>query len=203
MYVASSRSNAIAVFRRNRRTGRLTQGSGSAGCIAAKGSGGCAGVRGLIGPNSVTVSPDGRNVYATSVASDAVVVMRRNPSTGALTQPTGAAGCVAPSTKSGCAVGRALDGPDVVTVSPDGDNVYVGSFLGNAVVTFDRGSACGLTQPADTTGCLTNTATSGCATGLALSAPEGMAVSGDGANVYVASAASNAVVVLTRNASAP
>ena len=140
-------------------------------------------------------------MYATSVASDDVVVMRRNPSTGALTQPKGAAGCVAPSAKSGCAVGRALDGPDVVTVSPDGDNVYVGSFLGNAVVTFDRGSTGGLTQPADTSGCLTNTATSGCATGLALSAPEGMAVSGDGANVYVASAASNAVVVLARDAS--
>ena len=79
VYVASSRSNAIAVLRRNRRSGRLAQGSGTAGCIAAKRAGGCAGVRGLIGPNSVTVSPDGRNVYATSVASDAVVVMRREP----------------------------------------------------------------------------------------------------------------------------
>ena len=59
VYVASSRSNAIAVLRRNRRTGRLTQGSGAAGLIAAKGAGGCAAVRGLIGPNSVAVSPTG------------------------------------------------------------------------------------------------------------------------------------------------
>ena len=157
-------------------------------------------MRGLIGPNSVTVSPDGRSVYATGVASDAVVVLRRSSSTGALTQAKGPRGCIARTTMSGCTVGRALDGPDVVTVSPDGDNVYVGSFIGNAIVSLDRSSSSGaLTQPADTTGCLTNVATSGCTTGVALAAPEGMAVSGDGANVYVASAASNALVVLARD----
>ena len=42
VYVASSRSDAIAVFRRNARTGRLAQRSGAAGCIA----GGCAEARG-------------------------------------------------------------------------------------------------------------------------------------------------------------
>ena len=42
VYVASARSNAIAVFKRDARTGELVQSPGSAGCIATKGAGGCA-----------------------------------------------------------------------------------------------------------------------------------------------------------------
>lgn len=202
VYVAASRGDAIAVFRRNARTGKLTQRSGTAGCIAAKGAGGCAEARGLNGPNSVAVSADGKNVYATSLISDAVTTFRRKQSTGALRQARGGSGCIANRAVPGCATGRALDGPDVVTVSPDGDNVYVGSFFGNAVATFARDASTGaLTQPSDTTGCLVNTPTDGCATGLALAAPEGMAISADGDNVYVASAVSNALGVLTRNPS--
>jgi DNA-binding beta-propeller fold protein YncE len=202
VYVASSRSDAIAVFTRNARSGKLTQRSGAAGCIALKGAGGCATARGLNGPNSVAVSADGRSVYATSLLSDAVTSFRRNRSTGALTQLPGASGCVANRTTPGCATGRALDGPDVVTVSPDGKNVYVGAFVGNALAVFTRNSSSGaLTQPSDTTGCIVNAPTNGCATGLALASPEGMAISGDGDNVYVASAVSNAVGVFARNAS--
>ena len=202
VYVAASRSDAIAVFRRNARTGKLTQRSGTAGCIAAKGAGGCAEARGLNGPNSVAVSADGKNVYATSLISDAVTTFRRKPSTGALTQARGGSGCIANGAVPGCAAGRALDGPDVVTVTPDGDNVYVGAFFGDAVAAFARDASTGaLTQPSDTTGCIVNAPTDGCATGLALGAPEGMAISADGNNVYVASAASNALGVFTRNPS--
>ncbi len=82
MYVAASRSNAIAIFRRNARTGRLTQGAGAAGCIAANGTSGCAKAVGLEGPNSVAVSADGKNVYATSLDSDAVDVFRAQPKDG-------------------------------------------------------------------------------------------------------------------------
>jgi DNA-binding beta-propeller fold protein YncE len=202
VYVAASRSDAIAVFRRNARTGKLTQRSGTAGCIAARGASGCAEARALNGPNSVAVSADGKNVYATSLLSDAVTIFRRKPSTGALTQVRGASGCIANGTVPGCAAGRALDGPDVVTVSPDGENVYVGAFIGNAVAAFARDASTGaLTQPSDATGCIVNTPTNGCATGLALGAPEGMAISADGDNVYVATAVSNAVGVFTRNPS--
>jgi fibronectin-binding autotransporter adhesin len=202
VYVASSSSDAIAIFRRNARTGKLTQRSGVAGCIALKGATGCAKARGLNGPNSVTVSADGKNVYATSVISDAVTVFRRKRSTGALSQIRGRRGCIANRTTPGCATGRALDGPDVVTVSPDGDNVYVGAFVGNAVAMFARSASTGaLTQPSDTTGCIVNAPTDGCATGLALVAPEGMAISADGENVYVATAVSNALGVFIRNPS--
>lgn len=202
VYVASSRSDAIAVFRRNARTGKLRQRGGTAGCIAARGASGCAAARGLNGPNSVAVSADGRNVYATSLISDSVAVFRRNRSTGALTQARAKNGCISARATSGCATGRALNGADVVTVSPDGRNVYVGAFFGNAVAVFGRDVSTGaLTQPSDATGCLVNAPTDGCTTGLALAAPEGMAISDDGDNLYVASAVSNAIGVFTRNPS--
>ena len=62
-----------------RRTGQLTQSAGTAGCIAAGRRRRLRACVGLHGPNSVAVSPDGRNVYATSVKSNAVTVLRRNP----------------------------------------------------------------------------------------------------------------------------
>src|SRR4051812_46926003 len=86
VYVASSKSNAIAIFKRNSNTGELTQQSGTAGCIAERGREGCARANGLRGPNSVAVSPNGRNVYATSVGTDSITVFQRNPETGALRQ---------------------------------------------------------------------------------------------------------------------
>lgn len=201
VYVASSGSDAIAIFRRDARAGTLTQPQGAAGCIAAKGTGGCATAVGLDGPNSVAVSRDGRNVYSTSRASNTVSVFRRDRSTGALSQLPAGAGCISGLPVPNCANGRALVGPDVVIVSPDGENVYVGSFFGNAVAVFNRDRSTGaLTQPTGNTGCIAE-ATSGCAPGLALGAPEGMAISGDGTDVYVAAALSNAVVVLARDPS--
>jgi DNA-binding beta-propeller fold protein YncE len=200
VYVAASKSDAIAIFKRDPDSGRLTQPPGTGGCIAAKG-GGCATAVGLDGPNSVAISPDGLDVYATSRGSNTISVFHRNRSTGALSQLPGAAGCTSGLPVPVCASGRALVGPDVVVVSPSGTNVYVGSFFGNAVAVFDRDRASGaLTQPGDSTGCIAE-AISGCTTGIALGAPEGMAISADGANVYVASALSNAVAVLARDQS--
>lgn len=202
VYVASSGSDAIAIFMRNPRTGTLRQQAGTAGCIAARGAGGCATAVGLDGPNSVAVSADGRSVYATSRASNAVTVFHRNRSTGGLSQSRDGFGCISSLPLPGCTSGRALDGPDVVVVSPDGKNVYVGSFFGNAIAVFNRNPATGaLTQPASSTGCITEAPTSGCATGLALEAPEGMAISRDGKSVYAATAVSNALVAFARNPS--
>ena len=201
VYVASSRSNAIAVFRRNPKTGALGQPSGAAGCVATKGASGCGKAIGFNGPNSLAVSANGRNVYATARGSNAVTAFRRDRSTGALHQLPGAAGCLSGVPLPGCAAGRALFGPDVVVVSKDGANVYVGSFFGNAVAVFDRDPASGaLTQAGDSGGCIAE-AIAGCATGFALGAPEGMAISDDGASVFVASAVSNAVVTLARDRS--
>jgi DNA-binding beta-propeller fold protein YncE len=202
VYVASSRSDAIAVFRRNRSTGKLTQGAGVTGCIAAKGAGGCAMAHGLEGANSVAISPDGRNVYATSLNSDAIDIFARNPAAGGLRQLSAGGGCITNVPTSGCTTGRALDGPDVVVVSPDGRDVYVGAFKGNAIAVFTRNPSTGaLAQPSGAGGCISYAPLADCAPGVALAAPEGMAISLDGKNVYVAAALSSALDVLTRNPS--
>jgi DNA-binding beta-propeller fold protein YncE len=198
VYVASSKSNAIAVFARNQRTGALTQPKGTGGCIAAKAAEGCGRAIGLDGPNSVALSPNGRYLYATSRAADSVTVFRRNTSTGALRQLKPGSGCISGAPIPGCAAGRALVDPDVVVVSPDGEDVYVGSFLGNAVAAFQRAKNGALYQAADATGCVAE-AIAGCAPAVALGAPEGLAISPDGASLYVAGALSSSVTELRRD----
>jgi DNA-binding beta-propeller fold protein YncE len=201
VYVASSKSNAIAIFSRDLKTGELTQASGSGGCIAVKGANGCAKAIGLGGPNSVAISSNGRTLYATSREGNSITTFRRDPKTGALRQlPPTAAGCISALPIPGCALGRALLGPDVVVISPDGTSVYAGSFFGNAVAAFARNPKSGvLTQPAGPAGCIAEAAGSECATGIALGAVEGLAVSRDGKNLFAASALSNALAVLVRN----
>jgi DNA-binding beta-propeller fold protein YncE len=202
VYVASSGSDAIAIFTRNRKFGTLGQPKKTKGCIAAKGAAGCAAAIGLDEPNSVAISPDGRNVYATSRAGNSVTSYVRNPKTGALRQlPPPLAGCISGAPIPGCVAGLGLLAPDVLVVSPDGSNVYVGSFFGNSVAAFARNPETGaLTQLAGSAGCIA-VASAGCATGIALNAVEGLALSGDGATVYAATALSNAVVTLSRNPS--
>ena len=76
------------------------------------------------------------------------------------------------------------------------------AFFGNAVAMFSRDAKTGaLTQPAGTTGCVVNSPR-WLRDGFGLAAPEGMAISADGANLYVAGAASNALAVFTRDPSA-
>jgi DNA-binding beta-propeller fold protein YncE len=197
VYVASSKSNAIAIFRRNAKTGRLTQSKGPVGCIASQGPSSCAAAVGLDAPNSVAVSPDGRNVYATSRGASSLTVFSRNPKGGGLTQLPAGFGCISGLPVPICSSGRALIDPDVVVISPDGLSVYVGAFAGNAVVVFNRDPASGaLAQPSGTAGCIAE-AVSGCAVGIGLGAVEGLAVTSTA--VYTGSASSNAVAVLARN----
>jgi DNA-binding beta-propeller fold protein YncE len=202
VYVASSKSDAIAIFARDRKTGVLTQGPGTIACVAAKGAGNCAPALGLDGPNSVAISPDGRNVYATSRASSSVTIFRRNRKTGGLRQlPPAFPGCIAGTPIPGCGAGVGLLAPDVLVVSPDGRNVYVGSFFGNSVASFVRNPQTGmLTQLAGTAACIAE-ATAGCATGIGLKSIEGLAIAPNGNAVYAAAALSNAIVILGREPS--
>jgi len=82
-------------------TGDLTQPAGTAGCISETGAGPCTDGHGLIDPRGVAVSPDGKSVYVASWdlnLSDgdgaALVRLNRDTTTGAISQPAGAAGCI-------------------------------------------------------------------------------------------------------------
>jgi DNA-binding beta-propeller fold protein YncE len=248
VYVASSRSNAVAIFNRDPQTGGLTQRGGTGGCISEDGTGGlCQDGKALAGALDLVISPDGGSVYATSGQSDAVVSFSRDPATGGLTQT----GCISESGTGGdCQDGRALigaagvaaspDGNSVyvasggsdelaifdrdpqtgeltqpagaaqdrtalgeafdVTVSPDGENVYVASVASSAVAIFDRDPETAvLTQPAGAAGCISTFVTT-CQMGRALGGADGIAASPDGRDVYVGSHDSNAVAILDRAA---
>ena len=119
VYVASSGgAGAVAAFARNQTTGALTQGPPA--CVSEAGAH-CVDSVGLDGADAVTVSPDGKHVYATSSGSDAVAAFARNQTTGALTQLTGLDACVSETGTGGaCTDGVGLAGARGVTVSPDG-----------------------------------------------------------------------------------
>jgi 6-phosphogluconolactonase (cycloisomerase 2 family) len=170
LYAASGNQSAVSVFTRAKATGRLTLRD-----VEAEGDRDL----GISGIHSVAVSPDGSFVYATGQNDDAVAIFRRNQRTGALTF----SGVVA----------QGLDGVDGlygalwVTVSPDGNRVYVASTIDNAVAVFDRDRK---------TGDLTFLQKQMGAPGRdCLAFARGVAVSPDSKSVYVAGASSNAVGV--------
>jgi DNA-binding beta-propeller fold protein YncE len=202
VYVGSNSSNAVASFTRNTTTGALTQPAGTAGCVSEDGSGGaCADGKALSDPRSVAVSPDGKNVYVTSV--DALAVFGRNTTTGELTQLAGTAGCVSETGSSGaCINGRALKDPFSVAVSADGKSAYVASHRSDAVAGFARNTTTGkLTPFAGTDACVSETGSGGtCVEGTALNGAFSVAVSPDGASLYVASEFTDGVAEFSRNA---
>ncbi|OLB79485.1 MAG: hypothetical protein AUI14_10130 [Actinobacteria bacterium 13_2_20CM_2_71_6] len=126
VYVAASTSGAITVYSRNTGTSALTQLSGTSGCVSDGGSGGCATGVAMQGLQTVTVSPDGQDVYGGGFTSDAVSVFKRK-SDGSLSQWAATRGCISNTGTSGsCTTGRGLGGIHRVTVAPDGRDVYTG-----------------------------------------------------------------------------
>lgn len=125
VYVAASADDAIAIFRRAA-DGSLTP----QGCVGDTGTTVCgtgADDRepGLDGVTDLTVSQDGRHIFAVSPVADTVVHLRRNPTTGALSP----GGCFeAPPDVDLCPGGdiAGLDGArTVVSVDPPGGNAFV------------------------------------------------------------------------------
>jgi DNA-binding beta-propeller fold protein YncE len=193
IYVASPNSNAVARLNRNTTTGAIGQPAGTAGCISETGSSGtCVDGHGL-GPLGVAVSPDGKSVYAASSDRSAVARLNRNTTTGAIGQSAGTPGCISETGSGGtCADGHGLQITTGVAVSPDGKSVYAAALSSSAsdgfVARLDRNTTNGgITQPADTTGCVSETGADMCADGHGLVNASRVAVSPDGSSVYVTS----------------
>ena len=161
VYVASS---AVTPSRGSLATGAPVISSSFAGGAAASAWGAAGRARRpapLPGPMSIAISPDGGNVYVAAAASDALAVFSRNRRTGALRQLRGARGCIGQRPGGGCLVGRALNEPTSVAVSPDGKRVYVaGRRFPSGIAVFTRSSDGSLTQAAGTDGCVSQAADS-------------------------------------------
>jgi 6-phosphogluconolactonase (cycloisomerase 2 family) len=163
LYVTSYNDNGLAIFHINA-DGTLTQLSGSAGCITLNGQDNtgsltCTDGRGLQGPYGITVSPNGRTLYATELTSGltegGVAIFSLDPTSGAATQLPGAAGCLTVDGASGgvanaCGFGAALGASDQPIVSPDGRSVYIASEGGQSVTIFnvESGPTCRATSAA-------------------------------------------------------
>jgi DNA-binding beta-propeller fold protein YncE len=208
VYVGSA--DGLAIFDRDG-AGALRQKVGKAGCMTSTGSQrgatrrttSCASARGLFQVSSVTVSPDGRNVYVTSVDA---LAFRRDPRTGALTQLPGRAGCVAATSKgeggTDCVADPEIDGATSLVVTPDGRQVFASSGTetggAGAVAILDRDRRTGtLARTPGRAGCIAQD--DGCTSARGLRGAETVAFSADGANAYVVSFLGCTVAVFDRD----
>ena len=121
VYTTGFWDKAIVVFERNTTTGMLT--------YIERYKDGISGVDGLNGANFITVSPDGNNVYTTGFWEHAVAVFDVNAN-GTLS--------FVEVFKDGVAGVNGLNRASGVTVSPDGNHIYVAGYNDNALTIFDR-----------------------------------------------------------------
>lgn len=193
---AGTAQGGLSVFDRNTTTGALTKSS----CVSNAGIAPCVAGNGIQSLASVTVSPASDNVYTASGFSDAVAIFDRNATTGALQQKAAIAGCISEA-GAPCTDGDGLDGANEVVISADGANAYAVAYNSGAVTAFDRNVTTGaLTQKTGAGACVSELGSAFCSDGAALAGARGVAISPDGANVYVSSVDSNAIAIFDRGA---
>ncbi|WP_419189032.1 SdrD B-like domain-containing protein [Stieleria marina] len=223
VYIAAYTDNAITAYARNSTTGQLTRIQ-----TVLDGSGG---VDGLIGAQSIAISPDGAHLYVASALDDALVMFSRDQATGLLTYLG--------HLKQGVGGVDGLNEATAIRESADGKHLYVAAVTSGSLAVFDRDPATGLVTFAQkltgstggsfsvdlspdqrhvyltsgnsnafhvydrdlTTGLLTlsQTVTQSTPGYASLNQPWGVSVSPDGQNIYVATRLSQGVIVLDRD----
>jgi DNA-binding beta-propeller fold protein YncE len=163
-----------------------------------------AGVDGLGGAGSVTVSPDGEHVYVAGVFGNEVGVFSRDAASGS---PTFGELSFIQVLKDGVGGVDGLAAAGSVTVSPDGEHVYVAGETDDAVAVFSRDAASGSPDFGKLTfiQILKDGDFDGVNTIDGLDQAFSVTVSPDGEHVYAAGSAANAggpgaVVVFSRDA---
>ncbi len=121
LYVAGFDADALAVFARDTKTGKLR--------FAAVIHDRVAGVRGLGGAVSVAVSSDGKSVYVAGREDDSLVVFARDAKTGRLR-------FVETQREPGF-------GPTSIAISPDARHLYASGFDASALAVYERDPANG------------------------------------------------------------
>ncbi|MFC1562307.1 beta-propeller fold lactonase family protein, partial [candidate division KSB1 bacterium] len=182
VYVTGRDDDAVTLFSRNSADGTVT-------FIEALTNTDIGGV-GIWESKGVAVSADGKNVYVTGSADDAVTVFGRNPVSGKLTFVE-----YEQDVPGGSAEG--LDGAISVTVSADGNHVYAAGKIDNAIVVFDRSPADGSLTLVET---LVDAGVDGSGNTIdGLASSSGVRISPDGFTVYVAGLDDKGVPVFRRD----
>jgi 6-phosphogluconolactonase (cycloisomerase 2 family) len=190
LYTANQFSNGISIFARDIISGRVTfveslrnGGTDQNGNI----------LRGMGTVYSVLISHDGRFLYATGRNDDAVVVFARDPESGSLTQVEVIADDEVDA--SGAEV-DGLDGAAYMSLSPDGNFLYVTSLYESALVTFQRDSSSGQLTFVDQ---IRGEQVEGIPYVDGLSEPHAPLVSRDGLTLFVPARGSNQLFIFNRN----
>jgi hypothetical protein len=181
----------IVGYHRDPVTGALSALPAPAGCLSANPEIACGELRGLGGSSRLTMSPDGRQLYASSEEGRTVAVLGRDPSSGTLSP----IGCI--TTRRG---GRCthIAGPFFVgglSLSRDGRNAYGAASAycvrrgkrcrPGAVLAFSRDDSTGMLAPLPGRArCVRNGGRGGCRRGRDQFDPIRTVVSPDGRNVY-------------------
>lgn len=196
-YVASGSDNAIAIFKRNKKSGALTQSSGTKTppCISDGTAVGCKMITPKLGDaRGISFTPNGKNLFVASASASLVLAFKRNPKSGALHLRSGKSGCFSALPTPDCKTTRALIEPNDMVTSPNGKQLYVASSEGSdlgfddaagAVVTFKISSKGKLHQAGGKAGCI-SADVAGCDNGKGLHDANAIAVSRNGKALYVA-----------------
>lgn len=130
--------------------------------------------------DALTLSPDGRALYAVSAAADALVLFDRDDTTGQLTWR---------DTLYATDVAGPFDFPAVLVASGDGRQIYVATSNSESIVVFDRDAATGELAYAQSLDLPQ----------AGLAGASAAALGSDGRHLYVAASGDRALVVFARD----
>jgi 6-phosphogluconolactonase (cycloisomerase 2 family) len=197
LYVNAREDSAVAIFRRNPRTGAVRP----MGCISDNDAPqeSCAqSTDALDGSFYTDISHDGRFVYVSGELDSAVVTFARNRRTGALTP----LGCVDDNDTGPENCAQTTDGLDFTSelkISGDGRSLYVAGLNDDSIATFARNPRTGALTPM---GCIDDNDSGADSCAQSTDGLDGgyvFRLSPDDRFLYVAAALDDAVTIFRRN----
>lgn len=200
LIMSSLLDDAVTVFSRDPETGALTLVEVHEDNGSPEANGSPVEETHINGAMGVAVTPDGRHVLVASNQDDALTVFSRDGSSGVLTLVEVHADNESPEANGGAIVETHLEESDDLAVSPDGKNVYLVSPRDSAVTVFSRNAETGALTLLEIHDDNESPEANGSPIEEThLNGASHVAVSPDGANVYVTANTDDAVTVFARN----